>query len=234
MIILVFIATAEWLIFYNQKETYLYAWERPEDFSFLEKDSNVTVVFYVGGISITDNGLKITKRGNVLNIPDGIDSFPFIRIDNFSKIAALESSRNAISNFIVSVCSGHEKCQLDFEAKVSEYEFYQKLLVTVAKDMPKTKISITGLASWCSRSAWFDQGPISAVVPMLYRLGPSSRAIKGGSMIMANRLCEDSVALSMDELDINFKKYVRGKDVYIFNPNSWTSSDYEKVVELLK
>ena len=227
-------ATTGWLIFYNPNKTYLYAWERPEDFSFLNKNSNTGVVFYAGGIAVDENGLKINVRKNSINIPNGINSFPLIRIDNFSKIAALESSGDAISNFIVGVCSGHEKCQLDFEAKVSEYGFYQKLLVTVAKDMPKTKISITGLASWCSKLAWFDQGPISGVTPMLYRLGPSSKAIKGGSMIMANRLCRDSVALSMDELDIDFKKHVRDKDVYIFNPNSWTSSDYEKVVELLK
>lgn len=218
-------------------QIYLYAWERPEDLSFLGKNSDLGVVFYSGGIVIDRAGVKITPRVSSLKIPSGVESFPLIRVDNLSgSVAALESAGNGISSFISDLCRDYKKCQIDFEARPSEYEFYKGLLATVAKNIPKTRIAITGLASWCVGTAWFDQSPIDGVTPMLYRMGPTSRSFKGGATsksLISNSLCYDSVALSVDELDLDLKK-LKNKDIYFFNPKPWTESDYNKIRNLLK
>ncbi len=214
---------------------YLYAWERPEDFSFLDENSKTTIVFYAGDLVIKDNKIFSTLRRNLLNIPDGLNHFPLIRIDSFESPDVLMANIDQALDFIVRICYGFNDCQIDFEARTSEYEFYSALLDRVEKALPDKNISITALASWCSGEILNDLS-IKNAVPMLYRMGKDSKNIKDGSVgkwFLSNNKCSDSIALSVDELDFDPREYIRGKSVYLFNPEPWTKDSYQKALSYL-
>ena len=235
IIILVSMATIGWLIFYNPNKIYLYAWERPEDFSFLNERSDTTVVFYAGDVVIKDKKVFTTIRRNRLTIPDGIRHFPLVRIDSFESPNILMSNIETISDFIVKICVGFKECQIDFEARTSEYEFYKALLNGIKDALPDRNISITALASWCSGDM-LDDLSIKTAVPMLYRLGRDNKNIKNGSVgkwFLSNSKCSDSIALSVDELDFDPRRYMRGKSVYLFNPEPWTEDLYKNTLSHL-
>lgn len=221
---------------FSSKQVYLYAWERPEDFSFLKNSSNTSVVFYSGDIVIKNKRALINFRRNPLSIPDGIRSFPLIRIDSFDSPNNFESNLSLMSDFIVKICKSHHECHIDFEARTSEYPLYAELLKNVSSQLPDTKILITALASWCSGQSWFDDANFEAAIPMFYRMGKDSLAIKKGSVgswFLSNPKCSDNIALSTDELDFNPRKYMRGRSVYLFNPAPWTEESYKNAISYL-
>ncbi|MDO8467321.1 MAG: hypothetical protein Q7S83_04270 [bacterium] len=224
------------LIVLSNKSIYLYAWERPEDFSFLKNSSNTSVVFYAGDVVIKNKRALINFRRNPLSIPDDIQSFPLIRIDSFDSPNNFESNLSLMSDFIVKICKSYRECHIDFEARTSEYSPYSELLKIVDSELPNTKILITALASWCSDQSWFDDANFEAAIPMFYRMGKDSLAIKKGSVgswFLSNPKCSDNIALSTDELDFNPRRYMRGRSVYLFNPNQWTAESYKNVISYL-
>lgn len=236
IIVLVSIATVKWLIFYNQREIYLYAWERPEDFSFLDKDSYTTIVFYAGDVVIKNNKAVFNLRRNQLIIPEGIKHFPLVRIDSFDSPDALVKNEAEIASFVINICGLYKECQIDFEARTSEYNFYINLMNKVRAVLPNNKISATALASWCSSPSFIDNLSADIAVPMFYRMGRDAFKIKSGevgSWFLSNSKCSDTIALSVDELDFNPRRYMRGKSVYLFNPDPWTRDSYKKTLSHL-
>lgn len=220
----------------HSPKVYLWAWERPEDFSFLNKSSNVAVVFYAGDVVVKDGKATTTLRRNPLFIPDGIKSFPLIRIDSFDSPDNLIANIDKISDFIVKICSSFKECQIDFEARISEYDFYLKLMDKIRVTLPNKEISVTALASWCDDKSFLDSFPANIAIPMLYRMGKDSDAIKRGevgSWFLSNSKCSDTIALSTDELDFDHSRYSKGKSIYIFNPESWSEDTYKKVGALI-
>ncbi len=214
---------------------YLYAWERPEDFSFLDKNQNTNIVFYAGDIVIKNNKIITSLRRNKMIIPDGIKEIPLIRIDSFESPNVLIDNTDRTSDFIIKICSGFDECQIDFEARTSEYAFYSALLDKVRESLPNKNIVITSLASWCSGDL-LNSFPVNNAVPMLYRMGKDGKDIKSGTVgnwFLSNPKCSDSIALSVDELDFNPRQYMRGKSVYLFNPEPWTRDSYKETLSYL-
>ncbi len=221
---------------FSSKQIYLYAWERPEDFSFLKNSSNTSVIFYAGDIVIKNKRALINFRRSPISILDDIRSFPLIRIDSFDSPNNFESNLSLMSDFIVKICKSYRECHIDFEARTSEYSLYSELLKRVNSKLPNTKILITALASWCSDQSWFDNANFEAAIPMFYRMGKDSLAIKKGSVgswFLSNSKCSDNIALSTDELDFNPRSYMRGRSVYLFNPDPWTAESYKNAIAFL-
>jgi len=222
----------------NKHDIYLYAWERPEDFSFLTENNKTSVVFYTGSIVIENGEAIITPRINSLFIPKNIESIPLVRIDSFDTPRSLNNNLLEMADFIVKICSSHKVCQIDFEARTSEYEFYSDLLENIHKSMPGTEISVTALASWCSsENNWLNDSSASEVIPMFYRMGKDSTRIKSGDVgkwFLSNPRCDKSIALSTDELDFDSSRYTKGKSIYLFNPKSWTKESLEKALAYLE
>lgn len=237
LLIFVFMALSVYF-FYGRQTIYLYAWERPEDMSFLDSidHKRMSVVYYAGDVVIDHGRANISPRRNSLFIPKNIKTIPLIRIDNFNDSSALQKNSGDIINFITRVCRDATSCQLDFDAKTSEYSAYIDIITAVRNNLPKVKITITALASWCGDNSWLNNLPIENAVPMLYRLGNdiSVRRVLDDGRITSYTKCNRSVALSIDELDFEFKQYLNCRNIYLFNPESWTKESFTQLKNKLE
>lgn len=229
------------LVFSHHKNNiYVWAWERPEDLTFLENSTDtITVVYYAGDVVIQNGGMEIKLRRNKLFLPGDVSVMPLVRIDNFDNATALTEERmQAIQSFIVRICtvSGISGCQIDFDATVSERPVYAKLIAGVKKEIPiNIPLSITALVSWCDTFSWLDDTVIDYAVPMFYRLGPDRDQIQNdrvGQTFMKSKKCQTTVGISTDE-KIPIKKYWQGRDIYFFNPQPWTKEVFIQEIRKL-
>lgn len=218
---------------YHKNKIYVWAWERPEDLRFLSNigDSN-NVVYYAGGIVIRNGQLDIQPRINNLLTTQSARLIPIIRIDNFDTSSALtDILLQKLEDFIVTVCRhpGVVGCQIDFDARTSERVMYTKLLDSIKGRLPENvPLSITALVSWCDEFSWLNKTSIDFAVPMFYRLGPDRAQIQDdrtGSTFMKSPKCQSAVGLSTDEI-VPANKYIRGKDIYLFNNQPWTKENF--------
>ena len=225
--------------FFPKRNIYIWAWERPEDFSFLAHSrDNLTIIYYAGGIVIRDGKLKITERLNHLVIPANLKNMPIIRIDNFDGPESLTDEKLAqITNFIINICSNKDivGCQVDFDVTSSLREKYKILLASVKNKIPSTtSLSITALVSWCDKFSWLNKTNIDFAVPMFYRLGDDREKIDHdyiGETFMKSPKCKNAIGVSLDE-PLQNKKYISGRDIYFFNPNSWSEQSYSTIINM--
>lgn len=69
--------------------------------------------------------------------------------------------------------------QLDLEARPSQRADYRDLVRAIRADLPKKiKLSVTALAWWCRSHAWLDALAADEVVPMFFRMGRDSAALR--------------------------------------------------------
>jgi hypothetical protein len=69
--------------------------------------------------------------------------------------------------------------QLDTEAKPSQRVFYRSLVQDLRTALPqRIKLSVTALAWWCRAPAWLDGLAADEVVPMFFRMGKDSTAMR--------------------------------------------------------
>jgi len=120
--------------------------------------------------------------------------------------------------------------QIDFDATMSEREFYRALLTQVREKLPSSMpLSITALASWCSSDNWLTDLPIDEAVPMLFRLGVEKHRfasrLKSGEMFPAP--CHAAAGISTDE-PISLPAVQR---VYVFNPKAWSQVSFSRAME---
>jgi len=221
----------------NDSKIYLYAWEAPHDFSFLAEDDyyikNVGVAYLAGEI-ISENGkLAFHNRRNPLIIPEGIEVISVVRINPFYTLEELTDNKEEIIRFITDHCFKADHCQLDMDARPSEYSSYGKIIETVNNNLGY-RISISALASWCNKDSWINDLKISYAVPMLYRMGRGSFLLKSEGIVLDNNFCKKNVALSTDELDFDFQKYIINKNVFVFNPDGWTKESLNDIIKLIK
>lgn len=240
VILIIFIALIAVFSFQKNNKIYLYSWERFDDLSFLENsplNDEVTIIPLAGEINIYEDSFYKNYRMHQIIIPDSVESFPIIRINNFASAEIFLEHFNEIEDFILSICSGHDHCQLDFDARESEYNNYINLINNIKNKLPKTEISITAPASWCYPKSWINNLPISYAVPMIYRLGKDEKIIKDGDvspLFLSNPLCSNNIALSNDELDFNFKKYTENKNIYLFNSEHWNTYNFNGIINKIR
>lgn len=121
------------------------------------------------------------------------------------------------------------RVQVDFEVRASERKILLEVLDDVRRGLPAdTRLSMTALASWCDTEAWLDQAPVDEIVPMLFRMQGGQALVrrleKGGDF--RNPKCRTALALSTDTPIVQAPP---GRRIYLFNPHSWTSHDYEQM-----
>lgn len=216
----------------------IWAWERPENLLFIN-DKNIGVAFLAGSIIFKDSKITIKPRLQPLLINREIPMIPVIRIDNLDKNNQLQLSDDQFSEvleFIIKTCSQNKiaGCQLDFDAKISERDFYKKLIIKVRNGIPKSiPLSITALASWCDINSWLDDLPIDEAIPMFFRLGTDEYLIRNnlvGESFMKAKICQNSIGISIDE-PLPPSKYLKNRKIYIFNPHPWTHEDFSNILK---
>jgi hypothetical protein len=127
--------------------------------------------------------------------------------------------------------SAKSHVQIDFDATVSERNFYRSLLTRVRQELPaSTRLSITALASWCAGDDWLSDLPIDEAVPMLFRLGVDQRQFQRRletGQRFESRMCQNSAGVSTDE-PVNTPAVRR---LYIFSPQPWSKSSFAAAME---
>lgn len=128
---------------------------------------------------------------------------------------------------------GVRAVQIDFDADVSQRDFYLDLLTNLRLKLPSNvPVSITVPASSCIGDRWLFNAPATEAVPMIFQLGEDEQAVKnylanGGDFKV--KICRQSYGISLDEeVKMNFDKTRR---TYFFNSKPWSPAIVAKIEE---
>jgi len=241
--------------------TMLWAWERPEDLNFivpretgvafLAETINIIKIDPDGPSSHSRGALRfvVVPRRQPLRVSKGTSLVAVARIemrsarlnklkirsaaDSDSVATPEETDASAIASEIARLAElpGVLAIQIDFDATVSQREFYAAILRELRQKIPnEMPISITALASWCFGDAWLDALPVDEAVPMLFRMGVDDRNIRsrlarGEDFI--SPVCRTSEGISTDETAPEFSGVgISGRRIYLFHPRPWTAAAF--------
>jgi len=216
----------------------LWAWERPENLEFINPDE-IGVAFLARTIYLRGDRAIIRPRLQPLTVPDGTKLVAVTRIESDQSNPPILSSeqKTKIVSEIVSLTHIRNvfTIQIDFDAKVSERDFYRRVITDLHNSLPDSVgLSITALASWCIYDTWISDLPIDEAVPMLFRMGADRKQILmylGYGKDFRPSMCKQSVGISTDEPII---KLPSGRRIYIFNPCSWSKTAFDKIISEVK
>lgn len=218
----------------KQPAVILWAWERPEDLTFIDPQKT-GVAFLAKTITLRGAGVVVRPRLQPLRLPQGTQTIAVVRLETdrtepptYSPAQLAQTTAEIRDSSV----TGH--VQIDFDATVSERDFYRSLLAAVRRDLPdSTRLSITALASWCAGDDWLADLPIDEAVPMLFRLGVDQRQFQRRletGQPFESRMCRNSAGVSTDE-PVNAPSVSR---LYIFNPRPWSQSSFAAALEAYK
>lgn len=214
----------------------LWAWERPEDLRSLDANK-FGVAFLAQTLILRTDEVEFRPRRQPLEIAPNTYLIAVTRIEtvkenkNAAKLSA-EQQKKIVSLVKKTLELPDVKAvQIDFDAVVSERNFYKNLVVDLKNGLPEyTPLTITALASWCAGDSWLNDLPVDEAVPMLFQMGADDARIRS---FLANGgdwrepLCKGSYGVSIDEpLSVSFKPNRR---FYYFKSKSWEKSDLEKL-----
>ena len=210
----------------------LWAWERPENLTFIDPNK-VGVAYLAKTITLRGDKTLVRPRLQPLAVPEGTKLIAVVRIETdrhdppaLSSIQLHETARE------ISALSVQSAVQIDFDATVSQRDFYRSLLTEVRKKLPaSTSLSITALASWCAGDDWLNDLPIDEAVPMLFRLGVEERQFQRRLELarpFESRICQNAAGVSTDEL----VKPPPVERLYIFSPTNWSESSFNHAMEV--
>jgi hypothetical protein len=166
------------------------------------------------------------SRYQPLEVPHGTVMIAVTRLDSF---APPLPDADAIAVTIASTASlpRVRAVQIDFDARLSERDWYRGLLHRVRERLPASMpLTITALASWCRRDPWIRDLPIADAVPMLFRMGPGEPR---GSPDFSLDVCRSSLGISTDEVPISLP---HGRRMFVFLPTSWTPEAYHAAIRM--
>jgi hypothetical protein len=211
--------------------TILWAWERPEQFDFIDPRS-VGVAFLAQTLNLSGEGVTARPRLQPLRVPTGTAVIAVTRVETDPRRPPEFSGEQihwaAESIAKLALLPGVRAVQVDFDATASERAFYKSLLVEIRKRLAdSTALSMTALASWCLGDVWVEGLPVDEAVPMLFRMGPDhhdvlSRLGVGGDF--GAPACRSSLGLSTDE---PISAFPRGRRVYLFHPRAWSQATFD-------
>jgi hypothetical protein len=202
---------------------FFWAWERPEDFRFLEP-KNAGVAFLAKTIYVPapdENTLKdaggvlvVRPRLQPLRVAPGVPLVGVVRIETragrqsaaHAAFTPLQNQRLVDEVVDLQKLQNIRAIQIDFDATFSERASYATLLEDLRRSLPASlPLSITALASWCIGDPWLEQlppGTIDEAVPMLFRMGPDTANVReflhSGNEFRVPA-CRTSLGLSTDE-----------------------------------
>lgn len=216
----------------------LWAWERPEDLRFVDP-TRFGIAFLARTILLSGSEVLVSPRVQPLYLPHEPWLMAVARIEpdreNPPRLTDAQRAQTLESLGEMARLPGLSGIQIDFDAAVSEREFYRDLIYDLKKETPSTLVfSITALASWCWYDDWIRDLPVDEMTPMLFRMGPESgtirRRLRLGEAFPVER-CRDSLGISTDEMPRPVPAYGR---IYIFHSRSWTPEALQPVVKELE
>ncbi|MGR4866915.1 hypothetical protein [Caulobacter sp. LARHSG274] len=207
----------------------LWAWERPEDLRFLGDQAEVAV--QTGFVELAGDSLEARGRRFPLRVSrPPTTTLVHVQIDRAQTLVWTPRLRARTAQAVLHYANAAptKRVQIDFEVRASERQVLLDLLSDVRRGLPRgTLLSMTALASWCDTEIWLDAAPVDEITPMLFRMQGGQalvrRLAKGGDF--RNPRCRTALAISTDTPIVRVPP---GRRIYLFNPHSWTSKDFEK------
>ena len=204
----------------NLPPVFIWAWERPEKLDFIDTD-RVGVAFLAKTLRLEGDRVIAKPRLQPLQLAPNTKLIGVVRIEtDHPTLSSTQLNKTAEE---ITKLSALSVVQIDFDATVSERDFYRALLREVKPRVPS--LSITALASWCAGDRWLDDLPIDEAVPMLFRMGRDR-----GLRHFDSSICRNSAGVSTDEL-ITAPAVDR---LYIFNPDPWSRDSLNSALEAYK
>lgn len=210
----------------------LWAWERPEDLQFLDP-KRYGVAFLAQTLTLKDDEVAIRPRRQPLKVPPATRLIAVTRIEsrkNTGQLVSLtDDQRNRLVTLILKTLDHTDVAaiQVDFDAVVSERDFYRALLQDLRRRLPdQVPLSMTALASFCVGDRWLNDLPVDEAIPMVFRMGTDSKSIKqmlGDGRDFRDGLCRRSYGIAIDEpfaVRLNSERRI-----YAFNAKPWTVDD---------
>lgn len=215
----------------TQPRVILWAWERPEDLSFI--DSNTTGVAYLAKtIFLKGDLMTVRPRLQPLQLAPGTRVVAVVRIETDGKQSAFSLPKvERIGKEVADLAGRADVVQIDYDAIVPERNLYREILKEVRRQLPaNTALSMTALASWCAGDDWLRDLPVDEAVPMLFRFGVDQhqfqRRLETGRPF-ESRMCQNAAGVSTDE-PITPPAVDR---LYIFNPKPWSKESFTAAME---
>lgn len=213
----------------------LWAWERPEDLRFLDTD-NYGVAFLAQTLVLQNDEVILRPRRQPLQVAPNTYLIAVTRIETAKQSADRAALSDEQSIKVVEFIKKSlelrnvKAVQIDFDALVSERDFYRKVVNNLKKVLPgNTPLTMTALASWCVGDAWFSDFPVDEAVPMAFEMGADEQTIRRflkQKNDWREPLCRGSYGIAADEpLDVKFKPNRR---FFYFKSKAWEKSDLEK------
>lgn len=220
----------------------LWAWERPEDLRFIDTNE-YGVAFLAQRIFLQNDRVIANPRHQPLELAPKTYLIAVTRIETNKDGGKRPTFDEAMIAKTVSLITNTLRLpdvrgvQVDFDAVVSEREFYRQLMTELRNELNKTAdksvrvpLTMTSLASWCTGDAWFNDFPVDEAVPMVFQMGADSDKIKTylrNGNDWQEPLCRGSYGISLDEAKFDGMK--QGRRVYYFSNSAWERSDLAKM-----
>ena len=212
----------------------VWAWERPEDLRFLDK--NVGVAYLAQTLVLKDDSVITTRRKQPLKINPEAFLIAVTRIEtDRSRGRSPKLSKDQANSITKAVLETLETgpvkgIQIDFDAVRSERNFYAELLRDLRAGLREgVPLSITALASWCMDDRWLSDVPVDEVVPMVFDMGTDDQRIRrfleAGKDWKEER-CKESYGVAIYEkhpIALNPERRT-----YYFNNRSWDAAQTAK------
>lgn len=201
----------------------LWAWETPEDLRRISPEK-YAVAYLAQTIFIADHASSVPRKQPLL-LPPGARIMAVVRIEAPQSHARLDDPQLAasVADLIVEPLRHRQisALQIDFDAARSQRTFYRNLIKETRRRMPEDMpLSITALASWCTRPSWLEGLPVNEAVPMLFGMGEGPRARKssGWNYQAGETSCQTSVGVSTDE---PWPVISPKQRIYVFHLRAW-------------
>jgi hypothetical protein len=215
-------------VIYNDKipPTILWAWEREEDLRFLDSDK-IGVAFHAQTIFLQGEEVILKPRRQPLQVSENTYLIAVTRIETSKQNRPVLSEKqlSETNDLILKTLQlkNIKSLQIDFDAVVSERDFYRKLLKDLRPKLSlEVPLTMTALGSWCMADNWLNDLPVDEAIPMLFDMGTEDKSVK--SFLASNKdwnepLCRTSYGLSINQpLEYNF---LPNRRFYYFSSNSW-------------
>ncbi len=227
---------------------FLWAWERPEDLRFIDP-KEYGVAFLAQTIYLEQNSITPKRRRVPLDVAPGTYLIAVTRIetakDNAKRPAFDAAMIERTAGLIAATLElpDVKGVQVDFDAVVSERNFYREMMRKLKaalseppasaggqNDLRRITLTMTSLASWCTGDAWFNDFPVDEAVPMVFQMGADSDKIKTylrNGNDWQEPLCRGSYGISLEEGRFDGMK--PGRRIYYFKNSAWRADDLPKL-----
>lgn len=217
-------------------QTIVWAWERPEKLDFINP-REMGVAYLARTIYLRDERVLVRPRLQPLDVPAGTILIAVARIESDRhappRLSTAQLTRTAETIAEMSRTASVAAVQIDFDAGISERDFYRALLLDLRRRLPQgMPLTITALASWCTHDDWLSGLPVDEAVPMLFRMGvdrPQINAFLKTGEQFRPRVCRTSAGISTDEALEALP--VSNLRLYVFHPRPWTEAAARTTLE---